>query len=176
VQRTLDRSTIPPVDMSAAAERNIAATHEPGDLKLPPGGSVGAKKSSLSSLAGKVHRTANDGPGPEGNQPSPAIIVDTAPPRLNGIISDADSVIARLRPRFRKCYQDGLLSDPSMGGKAVIVAKLGPNGEVQSTEVGSNEGLSSGVTGCLQKVVGNAQFTGNGAVTTMRIPVSLVKQ
>jgi hypothetical protein len=63
-----------------------------------------------------------------------------------------------------------------MSGKAMLVAKIAPNGEVQSTEVGSNDGLSSAVTSCLSRVVQNAQFTGNGAVTTLRVPVSLLQQ
>jgi hypothetical protein len=95
---------------------------------------------------------------------------------MTGAISDADRVIAKLRPRFRKCYQDGLSHDPSMGGKATIAARIGPNGEVLSSDVASSDGLSSAVTTCLAKVVQSAEFTGTGSITTLRVPVTLVKQ
>lgn len=92
-------------------------------------------------------------------------------------ISDADVAIAKLKSRFKKCYQDGLNQNPTMSGKATLSAKVGPNGEVISTEVVQNEGLSSTVTTCLSNAVTRyAQFTGNGSVTTVRIPVSLVHQ
>jgi hypothetical protein len=102
--------------------------------------------------------------------------VDTEPPKATAPLSDADRVIAGLRPRFRKCYQDGLSQDPLMGGKATVIAKVGPNGEVISTQIGSSQGLSGAVTSCLARVVGNATFTGNGSITTLNVPVTLVQQ
>jgi hypothetical protein len=63
-----------------------------------------------------------------------------------------------------------------MSGKATIVAKVGPNGEVLSADVAANDGLSAAVTGCLTRVISNAQFTNVGGVSTLRVPVSLVQQ
>jgi hypothetical protein len=63
-----------------------------------------------------------------------------------------------------------------MSGKAVIVAKVGPNGEVVSADVGSSDGLSSSVTTCLARVVRNAEFRGNGSMTTLSVPISMLRQ
>lgn len=178
VRDALARDNIPTVDMSEVAKRNVGVAHDPGELKMGPGGPVVARKSSglPGVVADNTKNTSTDKAGVENGPAGPTISVDTAPPKMNGVISDADSVIAKLRPRFRKCYQDGLNIDPTMSGKAVLAVKIGPNGEVQSTSVESNEGLSQAVTGCMQKAIGNATFTGNGNVTTMRVPVTMLKQ
>jgi hypothetical protein len=175
VQKALDRSTIPPVDMSAAAARNIGAAHDAnGDLKVATGGPVTAAKSNLSALATGTRRQGPEHAGTDGNPAGPSAVVNMSPATTNAPISDADRVVATLRPRFRKCYQDGLQSDPGMSGKTVLVAKIGPNGEVLSSDVSETAGLSSGVTSCLARVLSNAQFTGNGAVTNLRVPVNMV--
>lgn len=90
-------------------------------------------------------------------------------------IADADAVVASLRPQFRRCYQDGLSVDPKLSGKVVIVASVGPNGEVTSASVGSSEGLSPGVIACLVEVVRHARFAGNGTGSTLHIPVSFAQ-
>src|SRR5438105_1916080 len=35
-------------------------------------------------------------------------------------VSNADRVVASLRPRFRACYNQGLQQDPSMSGRLVV--------------------------------------------------------
>jgi hypothetical protein len=177
VQRALDRSAVPLVDLTSAAQRNVGVTHDdPNGLKVTHGGPVEARRSSLPSLGGPTHRTGQENAGPETATAGPTLRVDTPPSGMNGAISDADRVVASLRPRFKKCYQDGLSANPTMSGKAVLAAKIGPNGEVATADVASNDGLSPGVTACLAKVLQNAQFTGNGSVTTLRVPVSLIQQ
>jgi hypothetical protein len=177
VQRALDATNIPAVDLSAAAEKNVGVTHDASNgLKVTHGGPIAASKSNLPGLAGDTRRNAQENAGTEGHTPPPPLIVGTQPPSMTVAISDADRVIASLRARFRKCYESGLHDNAWMSGKATIVAKVAPNGEVHSAEIGSNEGLSPAVTSCLTKVVSNAQFTGNGSVTTLRIPVTFVLQ
>jgi hypothetical protein len=178
VQRALDRSAVPNVDLSAAAEKNIGASHDAAsDLKVASGRSTMQTSTGLPGVAGDTRRVAKDKAGTEDALGGPTLRVDTTPSAVApGTVSDADRVIASLRSRFRKCYQAGLSDNPTMSGKAVIVAKVGPNGEVASAEVGSNDGLSPAVTGCLVRVVSAAQFTNAGATTTLRIPVSLVQQ
>ena len=63
-----------------------------------------------------------------------------------------------------------------MHGKAVFNVRVAPNGEVTGADVASNEGLSTPTTSCLVGVLSRAQFTGNGAATTLRIPLSFVQQ
>ena len=92
-------------------------------------------------------------------------------------VTDADSVIAALRPRFRSCYERGLGEDPSMAGKVVISAKIRSNGEVASASSSSNVGLSTGVAECIAKAVRGAQFAApGGAGSSLAIPVTFVRQ
>jgi len=173
------RDGVPPVDMSSAAEKNVGVAHNSSDLRIAHGGPVATGKSNLPGVVGNnTQNTANTKSGNESNTTGPSITVGTQPAIVNGIpISDADAAVAKLRPRFKRCYQEGLNSNPNMSGKAVLVAKVGPNGEVMSTDIASNEGLSSAVTSCLTSTVTqHAQFTGNNSVTTVRIPVSLIRQ
>jgi hypothetical protein len=85
-------------------------------------------------------------------------------------------VVAGLRGRFKACYQKGLNADPTMSGKVVITAKIGPNGEVSSADVASNNGLSSEVTSCIASAVKRAQFDTQPGPTTLSIPVSFHNQ
>src|SRR5262249_13388877 len=102
---------------------------------------------------------------------------DIRPPTTTGpAVSDADRVVAGLRPRFRRCYENGLTSNPSMSGKTVLAARVQPNGEVASVDVAENLGLSPEVTSCMARVLQNAQFKGNGSFSTVRVPVSMIQQ
>ena len=93
-----------------------------------------------------------------------------------GTVANASSVVARMRGRFRRCYQQGLNSNPEMQGSVTLVAKIGPNGEVRG--VGGGGGGSLGpIVGCLKAVVGSGAFAppdGGGASVT--IPITFVKQ
>ena len=117
------------------------------------------------------------GAGSERVVKGPTGSAQTGPATATVPISDADRVVAGLRNRFRKCYQDGLNSDPNMSGKVLISAKVAPNGEVQSANIASNSGLSPGVASCIARVVKNAQFSApGGGGSTLNIPVTFVQQ
>lgn len=93
-----------------------------------------------------------------------------------GAVANASSVVARMRARFRHCYEQGLNSNPEMQGTVTLTAKVGPNGEVQSVGGGGGGSLSP-IVGCLKAVVAGAQFAppdGGGAIIT--IPISFVRQ
>jgi hypothetical protein len=173
----LDRSEIPPVDMSSAAASRAAVATANGDLKTPAGGDPHVHKGDLATLVAGTKKTGPDRAGDENPNVAPPIpTVMTLPPTAPGTVSDADVVVARLRPRFRKCYQDGLSGDPTMHGKVVLAAHVGANGEVSSVDVASNSGLSQGVASCLQAALGRAEFKSNGAPATIRVPVALDHQ
>jgi hypothetical protein len=94
-----------------------------------------------------------------------------------GPIRDADKTIARLRPRFRKCYQDGLNIDPTMQGCVAVTARVSPDGDVERSEPKIVEGLSSDVAACITTTIKNAKFSapgGNGA--TLNIPIHFIQQ
>jgi outer membrane biosynthesis protein TonB len=64
-----------------------------------------------------------------------------------------------------------------MSGKVLISAKVGPNGEVSSSDVASNTGLSPAVAQCIAGVVKRATFSApGGGGSTLQIPVTFVQQ
>lgn len=175
----IDRGEIPPVDLTGAAQSAKGVAENASPLDMGHGGRPveAGKSGGLASLAPGAKGDAKQGSGKEGDVAGPAISVDVRPPTTTGgAIGDADRVVLGLRSRFRKCYQDGLNKDPSMSGRAVLAAKVAPNGEVASVDVSENSGLSPEVTSCMARVVKNATFTGNGGFATVRIPVTFVQQ
>lgn len=180
VQGALNRSDIPPVDLSGAAASGAGVAHGTGDLKVGSGGGAvqgGGKGGGLGGLGGGTKGTGESGAGTERKVEGPKGDAQVGGSSATVPISDADRVIAGLRPRFRQCYQTGLNSDPSMAGKVVITAKVGPNGEVSSADVTSNSGLSPGVASCIAGVVKRAQFNApGGGGSTLNIPVTFVQQ
>lgn len=181
VQGALTRGDIPPVDLSGAAASGAGVAHGTGDLKVGGGGGAvqgGGKGGGLGSLGGGTKGTGEGGgAGTERKVEGPKGDAQVGGSSATVPISDADRVIAGLRPRFRQCYQTGLNSDPSMSGKVVITAKVGPNGEVSSSDVTSNSGLSASVASCIAGVVRRAQFNPpGGGGSTLNIPVTFVQQ
>lgn len=181
VQGALNRSDIPPVDLSGAAASGAGVAHGTGDLKLGGGGGAvqgGGKGAGLGGLGGGTKGSGTgEGAGSERKVEGPKGDAQLGGSTATVPISDADRVIAGLRPRFRQCYQTGLNSDPSMSGKVTITAKVGPNGEVSSADVSSNSGLSQQVASCIAGVVKRAQFNApGGGGSTLNIPVTFVQQ
>lgn len=181
VQGALNRSDIPPVDLSGAAASGAGVAHGTGDLKVGGGGGPvqgGGKGTGLGGLGGGTKGSGTgEGAGTERKVEGPKGDVAFGGSTATVPISDADRVIAGLRPRFRQCYNTGLQSDPSMAGKVVITAKVGPNGEVSSADVSQNTGLSQGVASCISRVIKNATFSApGGGGSTLNIPVTFVQQ
>ena len=181
VQGALNRSDIPPVDLSGAAASGAGVAHGTGDLKVGGGGGAlqgGGKGPGLGGLGGGTKGSGEGGSaGTERKVEGPKGDAQLGGSTATVPISDADRVIAGLRPRFRQCYQTGLNSDPSMSGKVVITAKVGPNGEVSDANVSQNTGLSQSVASCIANVVKRAQFNPpGGGGSTLNIPVTFVQQ
>jgi len=180
VQGALNRSDIPPVDLSGAAASGAGVAHGTGDLKVGTGGGNiqgGGKGTGLGLGGGTKGSGTGEGAGAERRVAGPTGEVAFNGSTATVPISDADRVIASLRPRFRQCYQTGLNTDPSQQGKVVITAKVGPNGEVDSANVSSNSGLSPQVAGCIAGVIKRAQFSPpGGGGSTLNVPVTFVQQ
>ncbi len=181
VQGALNRSDIPPVDLSGAAASGAGVAHGTGDLKVGGGGGAvqgGGKGGGLGGLGGGTKSSGEGGnAGQERKVEGPKGDAQLGGSTATVPISDADRVIAGLRPRFRQCYQTGLNSDPSMSGKVVITAKVGPNGEVADASVSQNTGLSASVASCIANVVKRASFNPpGGGGSTLNIPVTFVQQ
>ncbi len=181
LQDALHRVDIPPVDLSGAAASDTGASTTTGNsLHLDTSsGPVrpGASHSGLSGL-GDTRGAAAATAGPESNvRPPPSGTVDLGPTTSTVAVSNAERIVAGLRPAFRRCYDRGLASDPGMSGKVLVAARIAPNGEVASADAPQNTGLSTAVVECILKRVRSAQFDGpgpNGA--TLQIPVTFVRQ
>jgi hypothetical protein len=77
-------------------------------------------------------------------------------------IRNAESVIrSRIHPGAKRCYQQGLGSNPQ-AGKLVILLRIAPNGDVDSATVSSNRGLSEEVAMCITTVARGAKFDAPG--------------
>lgn len=178
VKNALDRSNVVAVDLSSAAEREIGVGHTPGGLKVVSGGPVqgGTNKNGLAGITGDQRGTSVTNAGPETVVAGPTGVAQVGAPITNGTVSDADVVVANMRGRFRSCYQTGLSGDPTMSGKVLVSAKIGPNGEVSNASVTSNTGLSPAVAQCIANVVGRATFKATGGGSTLQIPVTFVQQ
>ena len=180
VQGALNRSDIPPVDLSGAAASNAGVAHGSGDLKIGGGGSPvqgGGKGGGLAGIGGGTKGEGGGEAGKETKVAGPTGVAQVGGSTATVPISDADRIVAGLRARFRNCYQTGLNSDPSMSGKVLISARVGPNGEVSSADVASNTGLSPGVAQCIAGVVKRATFSApGGGGSTLQIPVTFVQQ
>ncbi len=181
VQGALNRSDIPPVDLSGAAASNAGVAHGSGDLKIGGGGGPvqgGGKGGGLSGIGGGTKGDGSgEGAGKETKVAGPTGVAQVGGSSATVVISDADRVVAGLRGRFRTCYQTGLNSDPGMSGKVIISAKVGPNGEVVSSDVAQNTGLSPTVASCIAGVLKRATFSPpGGGGSTLTVPVTFVQQ
>jgi hypothetical protein len=180
VQGALNRSDIPAVDLSGAAASNAGIGHGSGDLKIGGGGASvqsGGKGGGLAGIGGGTKGEGTSTAGAETKVAGPTGVAQVGGTSATVPISDADRVIAGLRGRFRSCYQTGLNSDPSMSGKVLISARVGPNGEVSGADIASNTGLSPSVAQCIAGVVRRATFSApGGGGSTLQIPVTFVQQ
>ncbi len=172
---------IPPVDLSAAAASGAGVSGAGGDLRTGSGGGPvqgGGGKGGLGGIGGGTGGSGTGvTAGTETRVVGPMAVANVGGASATVPVSDADRVIAGLRPRFRACYQTGLNSDPSMAGKVQITAKIGPNGEVNSADVASNTGLSASVASCIARAIKNAQFSApGGSGSTLSVPVTFVQQ
>jgi hypothetical protein len=175
-------SDIPLADLSGAARSGAGVSNSASDLRLGSAGGVvqpGARGGGLGAIGGSTSAGASSGSGTVTQVAGPR----AAEPQIAGVSSSAqvsglEATVARLRPGFKLCYQKGLSVDPTMSGKVVISAKIGPNGEVSSTDVVSNAGLSADVVSCIQNKIKRAEFSppAGGGSSTVNIPVSFVQQ
>lgn len=176
VQRALDRGDVPPVDIGKAAAMDTGVapgseitTHSTGPMTPGRRGSIADIGTSHSSHVG-------DTAGKQMEPSGPAFDTRVERAQSSVPVSDADRVIASLRPSFRRCYQNGLTHDASQSGRVVLQVRVAPNGEVGSVDIASNTGLSADVGSCLVRSVRGAQFTAPGGTgSTLSVPVTFVQ-
>lgn len=184
----LGSSDVPAGLLDDAAASNMGAgTGEPGGLKGLGGTGSGAVKPGAGGGAGKLSDIGATGAsgGGEGataagtakkvEGPKGSAMVGGAGV-AGGNVANASSVVARMRGRFRRCYQTGLNANPEMAGSVTLVAKIGPNGEVLGVSGGGGGGLGA-IVPCLKAVVSSGGFAPpDGGGATVTIPITFVKQ
>lgn len=112
--------------------------------------------------------TVKEGPKP---------IVGASSSVAGGAVGNAASVVARMMAGFRRCYNQGLRSNPTMTGGVRVTARVGPGGEVQSVSATPSGSISGAVAQCVASRVQAAQFDPpEGGAATIVIPVTLVQQ
>ena len=180
VQGALNRSDIPPVDLSGAAASNAAVSSTGGgDLHMGSGGGViqPGKSGGLSGIGGSTGAQASTGAGTAVAVKGPTGEASIGATTATVPVANAERVIAGLRPGFRACYNQGLQQDPGMAGSVTITVKIGPNGEVSTADAASNAGLSDSVVKCIARKLKNAQFDPpGGSGSTINVPVKFVQQ
>ena len=178
VRDAIDRSNIPSVDLRRAAEQNVGVVGGNGDIKMGGGAPVQAHNGGgLNVLGGGIRAEGNPGPGKESAVAGPTGVAQVGTSIATVPVPGADGTVASLRGRFRSCYQSGLLTDSTMSGKVLISARIGPNGEVTSSDIASMSGLSPAVGQCIAGVVKRATFSApGGGGATLQIPVTFVQQ
>jgi hypothetical protein len=171
-----------PVGLLDEQGRNASGVREADDHGLRFGGRgtdavrPGQTPWSIADASGRRGRVDATRVGDTVEVRGPKGGVDVAPPRPTSLVSNADAEVARMRPRFRHCYQSDLDEHPEMEGSITLTAKLGPNGEVLSVSGGG--GSLAPIVRCLKAVVFGANFVApeGGAGALVVIPIRFYRQ
>jgi hypothetical protein len=93
-----------------------------------------------------------------------------------GTVVNAASVVARMRSRFRRCYQSQLKAGQPVHGSVKLTATLGARGEVTGVSHQGDPSLEP-VVPCLKSVVRTGAFPPpNGGAAIVEIPLTFVQQ
>ena len=178
VAGALTRGDVPVTDLSGVAQSSAGVSSTGGDLKLASGGGGLANVGHGGGGLGALGATGGGGSGTTvaaREVKGPTGDAQMGPIAGGGAVSDADRVIAGLRPSFKSCYNKGLANDPSMSGKIVLAIKVQPNGDVESVSKAGGSGLSAEVEQCIIGRAKRASFSAGGGAT-LQVPVTFVQQ
>jgi hypothetical protein len=171
-----------PVDLNQLARSMGGISNQGANGLNMPGGAggpiqPGRGSGGLQGLHGGDTGGASTGAG-QATKVVPVGDVQYAGSSMSVPVSNAEAVIrSQIHPGAKRCYQRGLETDPSQAGKLVLLIKVAPSGEVDSTNVASNSGLSAQVAGCIASVARRAKFDPPGANgSTISVPFNFVRQ
>jgi hypothetical protein len=169
-----------PVRMIDGAVREGGFGRDDDPLRLGRGrpGRAGTREHGLADIGNDL--ATDDGTGDGGSRPPEAPpaptsrepVVGDPPPTL---LPDAPAKIARARPRFRRCYEDGLFGNPELEGSLTLTLRVGPNGEVTSVGRGGGSGLAA-IVPCLVGVAQSIVFDPPGQSATLAVPIVFRRQ
>jgi hypothetical protein len=144
-----------------------------GGGAIRPGATGGGGLASIGQTGGGGPATAGTTTKVEGPKP----VVGASAAVAGGSVGNAQAVVARMSAGFRRCYMQGLSSNPEMSGRVNVSARIGPGGEVQSVTATPSGSISADVANCIAARVRSAQFDPpEGGAATINIPVTLVQQ
>jgi hypothetical protein len=86
--------------------------------------------------------------------------------------ADHATVIGRLRPKFRDCYQAGLLLRGDQQGSVQLAMVVDPAGRPNTVKPSGGAGLDRCVVDCLVKVASNASFSPSSGGANVLVPLS----
>lgn len=183
-QGVLERGDVPMGLFDNAASSSAGASALGGMAGLTLGDSGGAVRpgqagNSLANIGDTqaAAATAASASGASKTVKGPTGSAQVGGAAVTGNVANAQSVVAGMGAGFRRCYNRGLQTDPTMKGSVRITARIGPNGEVLSASPSGGGGLSGDVIGCVVARVQSAQFAPpDGGGATVVIPVSFVSQ
>jgi hypothetical protein len=181
----LSESNVPTGLLDGAAQSSAGAgSGDPGGLNMgsgsgsgsvKPGAGGGGRLSDIGNTGGTGTAAAAAGTAKTVKGPRGSAVVGGAGV-AGGKVANASSVVARMRGRFRNCYQRGLNNNPEMAGSVSLVARIGPNGEVLSVGGGGSGGLGA-IVPCLKAVVRGGGFSPpDGGSAIISIPITFIKQ
>jgi hypothetical protein len=123
----------------------------------------------LDSLLGEPGAPKATKHGPQVKNPETSVSVKGGP------VSNVGSIVARMRGRFRQCYQTGLKSEPELEGAVLLVAEVSSNGGATRV-TGTASGKLSLIVPCLKTVVAGGNYeVPNGTAATVTIVVTFAK-
>ncbi len=144
-----------------------------GGGAIRPGAGGGAGLAGIGQTGGGGPATAGTVTKVEGPKP----VVGASASVAGGSVGNANAVVARMSAGFRRCYMQGLATNPDMSGRVSVSARVGPGGEVQSVTATPSGSISAAVANCIASRVRSAQFDPpEGGAATINIPVTLVQQ
>ena len=174
----------------AYGDGHRVAVLDPNAPLLPGGVWVGRPGSPRDPNAPITTPDAPITVGPPGPAPTTTVTVEPTPiaikpPALPPVVVNSEppvgsvdpSPVAGLGGRARYCYQQALLKNPNQQGRVVIAIKVGPSGEVVSTNVVSSSGLDSSVGQCILGGANGLRFKSPGpAGGQLNVPFTFIRQ
>lgn len=164
------------LDAAAASGAGVGVG---GDLKLGGGGGPvqPGQTAGLGSIGSTGKGSTGTGSGSVAEVKGPVGNASVSSSVAVGSVSNAASVVARMRAGFRRCYQRGLDSNPDISGRISLTIRVGPGGEVSSVGGSPSGNIPASVVSCVKGRAQAAQFAPpDGGSAVINVPVSFVKQ
>jgi hypothetical protein len=168
----MERRKKPPASPAAEVEANEKSGSLDGDSK------AAQLASELAELDVQTLGALGSGPSgalapPPASPAGPGSVSVGGAGVAGGTVANASAVVARMKGRFRACYQMGLASKPDLSGSVVLVARIGEQGQVESVSGGGS--TLAAIIPCLKAVVQGASFAPpDGGSAVISIPITFV--